>query len=116
MSKEELRNAQTQMLGVLADRERQLSMELFPAFNSIHEGYAVIREEIEEMEEELHSLKSNLNDMWTACRYNEKEGFLRMCTMAYHNARQAALEALQVMAMAEKAVISLKGEADDNRG
>lgn len=69
-------------------------------FNSLHEGYAVLKEEIEEAEEELQRINGKFNAVWGAVRRDEfpKESI----HLLKHHAELLACEAIQVAAVAQK--------------
>lgn len=84
----------------LANEELNRSYKKFPSFHSPHEGYAVIKEELEETDEEVTGIKHGAMCMWSAIRCND-------VTPVYLNeikehAIHAAAEAIQVAAMAQK--------------
>lgn len=69
-------------------------------FHSLHEGYAVLREEVEEASEALKLVRGSLDEIWLGCRNNNP----RWVT-APDIEREALLlasEALQTAAMARK--------------
>lgn len=77
-------------------------------FNSMHEGYAVILEEIQEAEEELDRVKRKMNTVWGAIRRDEypKDSI----DMVRYCAKLVACEAIQVAAMSQKFINSFKSE------
>jgi len=79
--------------------------ERFAAFNSAHEGYAVIREEVEELTEIVPSLTSGLEELWAAVRANDLSdpGVVGAITdNLSFAAERIAAEAIQVAAMAQR--------------
>jgi nucleoid-associated protein YejK len=91
--------------------ERSYSEYGFGNFSSGHEGYAVIKEEVEEAEDELERVKKKLNWLWSAVRRNEypEEALL----LLGHYAQLLACEAIQIAAMAVKYRTSLKTTKED---
>ncbi len=69
-------------------------------FTSYHEGYAVLLEEIEEAEAELHRLERAVRHLWAAIKNDD------MLTLYPYEVKRhavlAAAELVQVAAMAEK--------------
>lgn len=43
-------------------------------YNSLHEGYAVLLEEVEEAENELNRVKEELCELWTGIKHNDNKG------------------------------------------
>ena len=74
--------------------------ERFPKFHSQHEGYAVIREEVEETREQLEVVERYLSYLWDMvkedCSAREKAKDIKMFAI------NAACEAIQVAAMCQK--------------
>lgn len=68
-------------------------------FHSDHEAYAVILEEVEELQEELEILKEELRASWQQVRKDESPYYGSI----YHQALYMACEAVQVGAMCQKA-------------
>ncbi len=81
-------------------RELSVSMEKFPLFNSAHEGYAVILEEIEEAQQELGHIKIRLEVAWNAIKNNQDA--TSTIEDAGYISKLLACEAIQVAAMAKK--------------
>jgi hypothetical protein len=71
-----------------------------PLFNSMHEGYAVIKEEIEEAANELAKIDLKLNWAWGSIKLNQYPGEPIHLLKKY--AELLACEAIQVAAMARK--------------
>jgi hypothetical protein len=44
----------------------------FPPFHSCHEGYSVLKEEIEELEYELTLIKNRFENLWESIKRNDK--------------------------------------------
>ncbi len=76
----------------------------FPLFASNHEGYAVIKEEVEEAIEESNGVVENLEILWSVIRENgaglESVGYIKQ------HAIKAAAEFIQVAAMCDKYLMS----------
>jgi hypothetical protein len=77
------------------------------SFNSAHEGYAVMKEEIEETQDEAKKLVSQSEILWSAIK-QDKHDFAE-CTARdiYQTALAVAYEAIQAAAMARKYLVSL---------
>lgn len=72
----------------------------FPQFHSPHEGWAVMQEEMKELNKECKRMKSESKDMFDCIIGNETvSGFARDIK---RHAIYAACEAIQVAAMAQK--------------
>lgn len=76
------------------------SNKAYGLFHSLHEGYAVLREEVEEASEALSLVKGSLSAIWLGCRNNSPSWVTAQDVE--HNALQLASEALQTAAMARK--------------
>jgi hypothetical protein len=88
----------------LAEEETERSMIKHPLFNSTHEGYAVIKEEVEESEQELSDVKAQLERVWYFTKLNEDVNKDMLDLKKY--ALNLAAEAIQVAAMAQKFIDS----------
>jgi hypothetical protein len=69
-------------------------------FNSPHEGYAIIKEEVEEAEIELNRVKQKIAWAWEAIKSNENHEDAIDSIKRYGT--YLACEAIQIAAMAEK--------------
>lgn len=83
----------------------------FPLFHSQHEGYAIIKEEIEEVMDALNVLLEVFAESWTGIKQN-KAVFTEIQTVK-SLAENVACEAIQVAAMCDKYDLSLAGENVD---
>lgn len=87
-------------------------------YNSTHEGYAVLLEEFEEVEQEVEYLQTDLRILWEKIKNNFESientdnAAELMCIVM--NAKHLAEESIQVAAVAEKFIqtIDLKGVED----
>lgn len=83
--------------------------EKFPLFASNHEAYAVILEEFEETEEELHRAKISLEVVWNLIKDDLPTNVLEE---RFKTGRKTMLlcacEAIQTAAMFEKAICSME--------
>lgn len=77
------------------------------AYSSCHEGYAVLKEEVEEAEEALENLQNKLENIWSNIRLNWDS------KKDIHEAESAAFtlasEAIQCAAVCRKFLESSKG-------
>lgn len=71
-------------------------------FHSDHEAFAVLKEEVEETLDELESVAFRLSVMWDDVKQDDKIGS-HLADIEKH-AMQCACEAIQVAAMARKAM------------
>lgn len=115
------------MDAVREDVEKLVTKELldanrkFPAFRSAHEGYAVILEEVNELAYELNRIEENVKWLWRNVKLGYSDGCDCTCVDIHALAVNAAVEAIQVAAMAQKFLDSAVAEAEaeaegDNRG
>jgi hypothetical protein len=76
-------------------------------FHTAHEGYAVLKEEVEETADEAKKLVSQNEILWSAIKKDEYD--VAECTVQdmYDTALAAAYEAVQAAAMARKYLDSL---------
>lgn len=71
-------------------------------FNSMHEAWAVLVEEIEEVECEYNDLKSNFTPMWHCIKLNNKKDVNTLVNDMQKSAIRAMKELAQVWAVCEK--------------
>lgn len=87
-----------------AENELNRANEKFPLFNSTHEGWAVIQEEVKEMDTELTAMGHALNS-FTEDVFRNKDT-TNMVRMIKEQAISAAAEMIQVAAMCKKFEVS----------
>lgn len=87
----------------LVDKELKEANKKYPRFHSDHEAYAVIKEEIEECEEDIRKMEMVLSYFWSNTKRDKNSDNLieGMKKIAMH----AAAEAIQVAAMCDKTLI-----------
>lgn len=84
----------------LVEKELASAKARFPRFHSPHEGWAVLREEYDKLEEEVHQLDGEINCyLWGSVKRNTAADNVEAIRM---RAIAAACEAIQVAAMAQK--------------
>ena len=94
-------------------KELESANEKFPPFQSAHEGYAVLLEEVEESEEQLVYTKEKLNALWSNIKRNNIDYSFVHVYNIQELAINMAVEAIQVAAMAQKFIDSLGGSEND---
>lgn len=97
----------------LVDVELAAANERFPQFHSAHEGYAVILEEVEELEEPIENIKLHMNCIFADIRANRSSRGLIDCVL--NQAVHAACEAIQVAAMCQK-FLDMENDTYDGEG
>lgn len=86
----------------LVQQELKEANEIYPAFASDHEAYAVIKEELEECWEELEACGRQLGGIWEQTKNDLNSHALY--TYLKEHAKRLAAEAIQLAAMADKAM------------
>ena len=93
-------NAVESDVRALVGKELSAANERFPQFHSAHEGYAVIKEEVDELKEATDKVIGRMVSLWSRVKYgNDPERLLQMIS---EDAINAACEAIQVAAMCKK--------------
>ena len=96
--------------------ELDAAKKKFPANNSRHESYAVLREEFEEMQDEERKLSNELDNIWDAVKKNTDPGvLLKYLNRVQNISRQLAAEAVQTAAMIDKFIEYVNSEIDDKQ-
>lgn len=103
-------NAVIDKLPALVEEELAAANAKHPPFHSAHEGYAVILEEIEETAKELANAENMIRHLWSAIRHDDSIMIKKATDVLKGYAVQAAAEAIQVAAMAEKMLDFFKCE------
>ena len=95
-------NKALQKLPALVAEELEAANAEHAQFHSLHEGYAVMLEEVEECADELKCIENALNCMWGNVKHDATVN-ARQCTdYLEQHALYLAAEAIQVAAMARK--------------
>lgn len=84
----------------LVEKELELANENNPPFHSPHEGYAVLLEEVEEMQDAIINVDDRTHSLWMGIKDNGNTFF--DVTWIHDAAINAACEAIQVAAMCRK--------------
>lgn len=105
-------NAVIDKLPALIDEELAAANAKHPPFHSPHEGYAVIKEEIEETDAELESAKRMVVLLWGSIKDDDLYWAGKTAIEIKAKAKQAAAEAIQVAAMAQKMLDYLNYEKE----
>lgn len=77
--------------------------EIHPPFASLHEAYAVTREEFEEADDELRLCNECIQKAWHCIKNDNIQGALGYFARLKYRAERLAMEACQMAAMAIKA-------------
>lgn len=95
--------------------ELESANEKFPQFHSLHEAYGVMLEEMIELEEAATRAKSMINVFMTYSVRKDKKGEGSKCTIGHlrRYAINAAVESIQLAAMAQKTLDFLEREGDE---
>lgn len=102
-------NAIEKDVEILTFKELNSANNQFPLFRSQHEGYAVIKEEIEEVMDGMDTLLEIFSNGWSAIKKDEDA--TTQMKMVGQVAQQIAVEAIQVAAMCDKFNMSLASSA-----
>lgn len=72
------------------------------SYHSLHEGYAVLLEEVEEAESDLKIMREYLGSMWDEVKTNDDESAKADAIIMARYAIELAKEAVQIAAVAKK--------------
>lgn len=90
----------------LAEEELERANKIHPLFASDHEGYAVIREEIEEAIDSFEMMGKSFEEAWHEIREDDEEEARERVQDVRRFAQHAAAELMQVIATCDKFVKS----------
>lgn len=103
-------NAVKDKLIALVGEELEAANAIHPPFHSLHEGYAVMLEEVEEAKDALEMIENATKSVWYFIKCDDtKEAYLDAASIEKY-AINLASEAIQVAAMARKFRAIGKGE------
>lgn len=71
-------------------------------FHTAHEGYAIMKEEVEEANHDMSGCERLINDLWECVKKNDNGTAVMTAREIYRRACFLAMEAIQVAAMAKK--------------
>ena len=94
----------------LVEKELEAANERFSQFHSEHEGWAVMQEEAEELQEECASIEMAMEQLWH--RIRDGIPTANHVALVEQYAEAAACEAIQMAAMARK-YLDMLGEEED---
>lgn len=80
-------------------------------YNSLHEGWAVLKEEVEEAELSFNGVKSQASGVWLSVKSGDYVWDETCLKVIQENAIQAMMELAQVWAVCEKMKATAKKEA-----
>lgn len=91
----------------LVTSEKERSKKEYEAFfHSAHEGYAIMKEEVEEAQHDIAGCERLIKDLWECVKKNNKGTAVMAAREIYRRASFLATESIQVAAMAEKFIDS----------
>lgn len=84
--------------------EKENAIENYgPTYNSDHEGYAVLKEEIEEADCDLKYIQDRLCDLWNGIKINDYPKYKQESIKSIvKEAKNLAMEACQIAAVGQK--------------
>lgn len=94
----------------LVMEEKTRAMIEHPLFFSRHQGYAILKEEIEETGDELEDVNAYLNNMWRNIKSDNVGATIDYAKNIKRCAINLSAEAIQVAAVAQKFIDSFKVE------
>ena len=94
-------NGMEDRLTALMGEELEAADRVHPPFHSLHEGYGVLKEEVEEAREAMQQMERSLELVWGHTRYDSAKAFDHARQLE-RQAVQLAAEAIQAAAMARK--------------
>lgn len=95
-------------IDIIIKKELEAANKAHPPFASLHEAYAVIKEEFEETTDELGWAEKYLESAWCFIKSDSTDHALGHIARAKFAATNAAIEACQTVAMCQKAIDSIK--------
>ena len=89
---------------------RNIVKKYGPIYNSEHEGYAVLLEEVEEACEDADFLRDTMKRLWLSIRQNNFSNY--ELSQVYNLAKALAEESVQVAAVCERFMETVKKNAE----
>jgi hypothetical protein len=91
-----------QDIEILIGNELENARNRFSNINSSHEGYAVILEEFEELQEEVNNFQQNLQSLWKAVKSNENSAQSESIKLMEDLSKHVIKESIQLSAMCRR--------------
>ena len=107
-----------EVIRLVAEEYRRAAAEHGADAHSPHEGYALIKEEVEEAQVEMETLNQRLDHLWGTVKGDEDQYGPHYLMYIKKAAVLGACELIQVAAMAEKALLGyekIKEEHDNEK-
>ena len=101
-------NAVTSQMEELANIEYEAAKADHRPLSSMHEGYAILLEELEETREALQGVENQVKGMWIAIKHDDTHTACRAAEIAAERAKHTACEAIQVAAVCQRFMDILK--------
>ena len=95
-------NAVINKIPALVDEELKAANVVHSSFHNQHEGYAVLLEEVEEVQAEMSGMEFQLRQLWGCVKHDDTLCAIGWAEGVERQAIRLAAEAIQVAAMARK--------------
>lgn len=93
----------------MIDTALKQANEMYSPFHSLHEGYGVMKEEVEEATDDFDIIVWWYNEYWAATKADDFKRARKAAEQMKHITRKAIAELAQVGAMAAKITQSMEG-------
>lgn len=103
-----------EIVRLVAEEHKRAAVEHGAAARSPHEGYALIKEEVEEAQSEMESLAQRLDHLWTCVKSDEDQYGPHYLKQIGKAAVLGACELIQVAAMTETAMMCYEKMKEDH--
>ena len=95
-------NAVIKKIPALVEEELAAANNIHSFFHSYHEGYAVLKEEVDEAHAEMIDIEAKMTQLWRMVKSDSTRTMIMDAHQIEKHAVQLAAEAIQVAAMARK--------------
>ena len=96
---------------------RNIVKKYGPTYHSEHEGFAVLKEEVEEVEECVQQINNTMKEIWSLIRKNEISHIPFLLKFLRDTAVGLSKEAIQVTAVSERFIeTERKNKEEENTG
>ena len=97
----------------LVENELAEAQSNWPAWHSTHEGYAVTKEEYEELETELKAFNKKFKNLWEMTKQNMDEGLESIVFGMKEDSIKIIGEAIQLAAMVQRYEIDILAKTNN---